>query len=131
MVEPWLCKPPVANVPRNDLIQNKYDLTVFNWYGFNGSGSISFKHQVNNTLYTFAFNFTVEDFSKTTTFRMIPGKYKVTFGTIQFYCELWEHGIIPQYGDAYFFLGFDIIAVAVLFLAIRYLGIWRILIGRF
>ena len=130
MIAPF-CGDEIFELPRNDFIQNKYDLKVFNFYLSNTSGSISLRHESTGILYNFTFIFTFEDYSKSKTFKMIPGRYVVKESPFQFYWELWEHGIIPFDRDIHVYLGFNVSAVVIIFLGIRYLKIGMNFTSRF
>jgi len=59
MIEPWLCGDSFT-LPQNCLIQNKYDVIVFNAEDGYRSRSISFTYSATGTTYTFNYYLSIE-----------------------------------------------------------------------
>jgi hypothetical protein len=131
MLEPWFCHDSFT-LPQNNLILNKYDVRAVHYlFPANGSGSVSFRHIATNTLYVFTVNLTIEEYSKSTTFSMIPGEYRVSYGYGRYFeYEIWEHGIIPQGLDLYFYMGFIVIALTLFLAGYKYFQISKRLTYR-
>ncbi len=118
MVEPWLCRASFT-VPQNDLIQNKYDVIVFNTEDGYRSGLISFTHSATDTTYTFNYYLSIEEFTKSTTITMLPGHYNVIGDLSISSYELWEHGFISKDFEWLVYIGIIIISMVVILVGFR------------
>jgi len=118
IIEPWLCGDSFT-LPQNCLIQNKYDVIVFNAEDGYRFRSISFTHSATGTTYTFNYYLSIEEFIKSTTITMLPGHYIVT-GELTFSSyELWEHGFISKDFEWFVYIGIIIISMVIILAGFR------------
>jgi len=118
------------SIPRNDFIQNKYDVivsAVFVYVGDYKAGSITFRHLATNSTYIFDYYLTpglyVGEYSTSKTFTMIPGRYHVDGISGGGSKELREHGIIPKDLDWIAYLGLIIGSILIIIMGYKkYLG---------
>jgi len=118
MIEPWLCEASVT-LPKNDLIQNKYNIIVFNAEEGYRSGSITFTHSITGTTYTFNYYLSIEEFTKSTTITMLPGHYIVIGDFSISSYELWEHGFISKDFEWFVYIGSILISMMIILVGFR------------
>ncbi len=118
MIEPWFCGDSFT-LPENGLIQNKYDVIVFNAFHGYRSGSIILTHSATGTTYTFNYYLSIEEFTKSTTITMLPGHYSVIGDFSISYYELWEHGFISKDFEWFVYIGTILISMIIILVGFR------------
>lgn len=102
-------------LPQNDLIQNKYKVTVFNFQLGIRFGSITLTHLETNTHYYFNYNLDWGEHTASKVLTMIPGLYSASGDFSQSSYELWEMGILPKNFDWWVYLGFSLVSIVIIF----------------
>lgn len=106
-----------VTLPENDLLQNKYDIRVINWFSYSIFGSIRFTHLATNTQFGFEYNFATGVVS--TSFIMIPGEYNIYGDLDGIICEIWEHGLLPKDFDVWAYMGFGLVSIVIIYGGIK------------
>jgi len=111
--------PDTCILPENPLIQNKYDIIVFNYQYNYIVGPITFTHLGTNKKYIFNYSLSAEKYMASTTFAMIPGRYDIQGDFSRKIYELWEHGILPQNFEWWAYMGFILISMVIIFVGAK------------